>query len=78
MLFRSIDFPQVDERFSVAELLTGVFGSRTWVAQLEAPPPKPVASSKASVLPKPSPVTPKSKSKTRLPATKAKRRPKTK
>lgn len=37
----AIEFPHIGERFSVAELLTGVFGSRAWIAELErrgAPP----------------------------------------
>lgn len=50
----AIEFPYLGERFSVAELLTGVFGSRAWIAELErrsAPPAavtKPVPVTKAA------------------------------
>jgi hypothetical protein len=55
----AIEFPLVGERFRVSELLTGVFGSRAWVADLErraaAPPSpaKPAMSKRAAKTSKP-------------------------
>lgn len=48
----AIEFPQISERFSVAELLTGVFGSRAWLTELERRSAVPAASNKPAVAPK--------------------------
>lgn len=65
----AIEFPQLDERFSVAELLTGVFGSRAWVSELERRNAIPAASSKTPMAAKAA-TTAKSGSKKAAPAKK--------
>ncbi len=44
----AIQFPQIDQQFTVEELLCGVFGNKAWMAKLNRRPSKTVASARVA------------------------------